>query len=91
MLVLVCCVTKPKTEESEIHDNVTSYHETVYFPAFPYPKQGIIKPLDAENNIVTSDGTEIETVQMPYWYWKLVIDYVAKTENAVDAITAKPP
>jgi hypothetical protein len=72
--------------------------EGVYFPAPPYPKDGVVLPFDKNGNVVKSNNVEIETVAMPYWYWKLVLDYITKTETAVTALEAvnspeakKPP
>ncbi len=69
--------------------------ENVYFPSFPYPKDGIIEPLTEADK----DGElHVYAVVIPYWYWNLIIDYVNKTETAVSALEAvngveskKPP
>ena len=58
----------------------------VYFPSFPYPKDGIIVSLDENNQAVTKEGIQIHAVVMPYWYWKQIEDYVVKTETAVTAL-----
>lgn len=67
--------------------------EGVYFPKVPYPAEGLIVPLDENNKAVTTDGIQIHAVLIPYWYWKLVEDYMIKTETAVTALSAveKPP
>ena len=67
----------------------------VYFPSFPYPKEGIVKPLTEADK----DGElHVYAVVLPYWYWNLIIDYVSKTETAVTALESvnspeaeKPP
>ena len=69
--------------------------ENVYFPSFPYPKDGIIEPLTEADK----DGElHVYAVVIPYWYWNLIIDYVNKTETAVTALetvngveSKKPP
>ena len=69
--------------------------EGVYFPSFPYPKDGIIEPLTEADK----DGElHVYAVVIPYWYWNLVINYVKETETAVTALEAvnspeenKPP
>ena len=69
--------------------------ENVYFPSFPYPKDGIIEPLTEADK----DGElHVYAVVIPYWYWNLIIDYASKTETAVTALEAvnstkkkKPP
>lgn len=62
----------------------------VYFPAFPYPKDGIILPLDENNKVIFEDREDVQVtnVVMPYWYWKLIIKYVKDTETAVTALEA---
>lgn len=72
--------------------------EGVYFPAPPYPKDGIVLPLDKNWNVVKTNDVEVETVAMPNWYWKLVLDFIVKTEQAITALEAvnnpeenKPP
>ena len=57
--------------------------EGVYFPSFPYPKDGIIEPLTEADK----DGElHVYAVVLPYWYWNLVINYVSETEKAVTAL-----
>lgn len=62
--------------------------EGVYFPSFPYPKDGILLPLDENGEVVLEDDENIHaySVVMPYWYWKLIVDYVGKTETAITAL-----
>lgn len=91
MLVLTSCATKPKADNSETPKIVIAGIDTVYFPAFPYPQDGVVIPLDVDGNAVIAEGVEIVNVMIPYWYWKLVIEYVRNTENAVDALAQHPP
>lgn len=58
------------------NENVTDteyIYPVLNFPAFPVP-DGKIIPLDAEGKVVRDDETEIETVNMPFWYFCLVFD-----------------
>ena len=87
MLVLTSCATKQKQAENETPKIVIAGIETVYFPAFPYPDENVIIPLDADKNIVINSGASVEYVMLPYWYWKEIIEYVVDTENAVTALT----
>lgn len=95
MLALICCASNQKEVIKEIPVPVVMGLEGVYFPSFPYPNEGIIKPLTEEDK----DGElHVYAVVLPYWYWNLVIDYVSKTETAVTALEAvngaeekKPP
>ena len=95
MLALICCAGKPKEVIKEIPVPVVMGLEGVYFPSFPYPKDGIVLPLTEADK----DGElHVYAVTLPYWYWNLIIDYVRKTETAVQALEAangieekKPP
>ena len=78
----------PKEEIKEIPVPVIAGLDGVYFPSFPYPDDGVIIPLDKEQKIVTDTETEVITVVIPYWYWKMVIDHVKETESAVTALYA---
>jgi hypothetical protein len=60
----------------------------VYFPAVPYPVDGIVVPLDENNKAVTTDDVQVRAVIMPYWYWKRVLNYMTKVETAVTALYA---
>ena len=60
----------------------------VYFPAFPYPKDGVILPLDKDNKVTYDEEDLVVNVVLPYWYWKLIIKYVKDTETAVTALEA---
>ena len=63
--------------------------ENVYFPSFPYPKEGIVLPVTETDE---AGQMHVYAVQLPYWYWKLIINYVTETEEAVTAVTTgKPP
>ena len=89
MLALTGCVSHPKEDKKETPAPVVKI-ETIYFPSFPQPPEDII-PLDKDKNIVTSDDTEVIYMQLPYWYWNLIIDYVEETEQAVTSLTARHP
>ena len=82
-LVLICCASKPKEVIKEIPVPVVMGLENVYFPSFPYPKDGIIEPLTEADK----DGElHVYAVVLPYWYWNLIINYVKETETAVTAL-----
>ena len=94
-LVLICCASNQKEVIKEIPVPVVMGLESVYFPSFPYPKDGIIETLTEKDK----DGElHVYAVVIPYWYWNLVINYVKETETAVTALEAangiednKPP
>ena len=62
--------------------------ESVYFPSFPYPADGIVVPLDENNQAIIQDDIPIYAVLMPYCYCKLIIEFANKTETAVTALQA---
>lgn len=67
--------------------------EIVYFPAFPYPEDDTCKPLDKDLQLVTSNDVEVSYVLVPFWYWKQILNFAIKTDEAVNALNAarKPP
>ena len=89
MLALTACVSHPKEDKKETPAPIAG-SDIVYFPSFPEVPDDII-PLDKDNNIVTSNDTEIVYMLIPYWYWNLIIDYVEETEQAVTSLTAQHP
>ena len=94
-LVLICCASNQKEVIKEIPVPVVAGLDGVYFPSFPYPKDGVVLPLTEKDK----DGVlHVYAVTLPYWYWNLIIDYVRETETAVTALEAvnskdddKPP
>ena len=94
-LALICCASNQKEVVKEIPVPVVMGLDGVYFPSFPYPKEGIIQPLTEADK----DGElHLYAVVLPYWYWNLIIDYASKTETAITALEAvnspeakKPP
>ena len=82
-LALICCASNQKEVVKEIPVPVVMGLENVYFPSFPYPKDGILEPLTEADK----DGElHVYAVVVPYWYWNLIIDYASKTEEAVTAL-----
>ncbi|MBO7712193.1 MAG: hypothetical protein J6S85_01660 [Methanobrevibacter sp.] len=77
MLVSNCCASKPNLEENETIITLPGL-DLVYFPSFPYPEEGTITPI-IENG-------EVKKIEMPYWYWKMIINYVYKTEIGITAL-----
>jgi hypothetical protein len=65
---------------------VKTEYKTVYAvpelsrPKFPEPKNKVI-PLDKDFEKVTSSNTEIEYVVMPFWYYKLVVEYKVSVDE----------
>ena len=46
----------------------------LYFPKYPESKGNVV-PLDENYKRVTDNNTDIEYVMMPFWYYKLIVDY----------------
>lgn len=89
MPVLTACTSQHKKEPIEIVPVIIGLDD-VYFPAFPDPEDNIV-PLDQDGNIVTFTDEHIVKVELPFWYWNMIIDYVEETENAVTALYAAHP
>lgn len=52
----------------------------LFFPTFPAPK-GNVMPLDEDYKRVTDNTKEIEYVVMPFWYYKLIVDYKVSVDE----------
>lgn len=53
----------------------------LYFPVFP-------DPIDEEGNAIPKYDKTTNSVVIPYSYWKMIIEYAAQTEAAVQALEA---
>lgn len=71
---LISCASKPKEEEVFIYPKI-------YFPEFPDPEK-YVKPLDYNGQLVEDEETDIYFVQMPFWYWLLIVDYKVDVDKA---------
>ena len=52
----------------------------LYFPQFPNPTNNVIA-YDENFRKVTDPETQIEYVLMPFWYYKLIVDYKVKVDE----------
>lgn len=50
------------------------------FPKFPEPNNKVI-PYDKDFKKVTDVDTEIEYVVMPFWYYKLIVNYKIRVDE----------
>lgn len=76
MLVMISCQSdRVKTEYKTIYAT-----PELYFPQFPAPKKNVI-PLDKDFKKVSDVDTEIEYVMMPFWYYKLIVDYKVSVDE----------
>lgn len=51
----------------------------LYWTSFP-------DPIDSEGNSVLGFDEINETVLVPLWYWKKIINYVINTENNINVL-----
>ena len=76
MLVMTSCQSnKTKTEYKTIYAT-----PELYFPKFPDPKNKVV-PYDKDFKKVTENTQEIEYVVMPFWYYKLIVDYKVSVDE----------
>ena len=91
MLSMSCCRSnKVKTEYKTIY--VTP---ELYFPKYPKPGTNVL-PYDQDFKQVTDADTPIEYVIMPFWYYRLILDFklqVDETAAKYEAFNSKyhPP
>ena len=70
MLAMSCCKSNQiKTEYKTVYAT-----PELHFPKYPDPKKNVI-PYDKDFKKVTDAETDIEYVVMPFWYYKLIVDY----------------
>ena len=74
-----CKSNEVKTEYKTIYAT-----PDLYFPSYPNPNNNVL-PYDKDFKKVTDPETPIEYVVMPFWYYKLIVDYKVK----VDEVEAK--
>lgn len=86
-LVLNSCKSNEiKTEYKTIYAT-----PELYFPKFPDPKKNVV-PYDKDFKKVTENTQEIEYIVMPFWYYKLIVDYkvgVDETKAKYEAFEAR--
>lgn len=87
MLVMSCC------KSNQIQTEYKTIYATpeLYFPTYPAPQNNVL-PLDENYKRVTDNVTEIEYVVMPFWYYKLIVDYkvsVDEQKAKYDAFNAR--
>ena len=76
MLVMTSC------KSNQIKTEVKTIYATpeLNFPKYPNPSNNVI-PYDADFKKVTDAETNIEYVVMPFWYYKLIVDYKVKVDE----------
>ena len=77
MLAMSCCKSNQiKTEYKTIYAT-----PELYFPTYPAPNNNVL-PLDENYKRVTDNTQNVEYVIMPFWYYKLIVDYKAGVDEA---------
>ena len=76
MLVMNSCQSnKTRTEYKTIYAT-----PDLFFPTYPAPGNNVL-PLDENYKRVTTEEQTIEYVMMPFWYYKLIVDYKVKVDE----------
>ena len=76
MLAITSCQSdKVRTEYKTIYAT-----PELYFPTYPAPN-GNVLPLDENYKRVTTDEQNVEYVIMPFWYYKLIVDYKVSVDE----------
>ena len=75
-LVMTSCQSdKVKTEYKTIYAT-----PDLFFPTYPAPNDNVL-PLDENYKRVTDNTQNVEYVIMPFWYYKLIVDYKAGVDE----------
>lgn len=75
MLVMSSCQSNKQIEYKTVYAT-----PELYFPKFPEPKNNVI-PYDENFQKVTDAETQVEYVVMPFWYYKLIVDYKVSVDE----------
>ena len=69
-------------KSNQVRTEVKTIYATpeLYFPKYPDPKKNVM-PYDKDFQKVTDAETDIEYVVMPFWYYKLIVDYKVKVDE----------
>lgn len=91
MLVMSSC----RSNQVQTETKVVYVMPELIKPKYPEPKNKVI-PYDKDFNKVTDVDTEIEYVVMPFWYYKLTVNYKVLVDEQFSKYEAfkeryKPP
>ena len=76
MLAMTSCQSdKVRTEYKTIYAT-----PELYFPKYPDPNNNVL-PLDENYKRVTDNTQTVEYVVMPFWYYKLIVDYKVSVDE----------
>lgn len=74
--LMISCQTNKVIETKYIID-----YPQLYFPKYPEPKKNVL-PLDVNGKVVKDNDTEIVNVIMPLWYYKMIVEYKVRVDEA---------
>jgi hypothetical protein len=74
LIVLTLVLNSCKSNQIRTEYKTVYATPELYFPKFPEPKKNVI-PYDKDFKKVTDAETNVEYVVMPFWYYKLIVDY----------------
>lgn len=80
MIVLTLVISSCQSDRVRTEYKTIYATPDLYFPNYPAPN-GNVLPLDENYKRVTDNVTEIEYVVMPFWYYKLIVDYKASVDE----------
>ena len=75
MLVMSCCKSNKEIQYKTIYAT-----PDLFFPSYPDPNNNVL-PLDENYKRVTNNTQEVTYVVMPFWYYKLIVDYKVKVDE----------
>ena len=79
MIVLTLVMNSCKS--SKVVEYKTIYATPdLFFPTYPDPNNNVL-PLDENYKRVTNNTQTVEYVVMPFWYYKLIVDYKVSVDE----------
>ena len=73
-MLLMLAISSCKSNQVKAETKVVYVMPELIKPKYPEPKNKVI-PYDKDFKKVTDAETDIEYVVMPFWYYKLIVNY----------------
>ena len=80
MIVLTLVMTSCQSNKTKTEYKTIYATPDLFFPTYPAPN-GNVLPLDENYKRVTDNTQNVEYVIMPFWYYKLIVDYKAGVDE----------
>ena len=80
MIVLTLVMTSCQSNKTKTEYKTIYATPDLFFPTYPAPN-GNGLPLDENYKRVTDNTQNVEYVIMPFWYYKLIVDYKAGVDE----------